>query len=68
LDNGSSFTLEGFTGMLKKFAQVISFAGVGAHCDLQCLQENFLITASQVLLDQVSDAGFNFAFLFCSAP
>jgi hypothetical protein len=30
-DNGSSFTSEGFTGMLKKFAQVISFAGVGAH-------------------------------------
>jgi len=30
-DNGSSFTSKGFTGKLCDFAQIISFAGAGAH-------------------------------------
>ena len=30
-DNGSAFTLSGFTAKLKEFAQIIHFAGTGAH-------------------------------------
>ena len=30
-DNGSAFTLSGFTAKLKEFAQIICFAGTGAH-------------------------------------
>ena len=31
LDNGSAFTSSGFTAKLKEFAQIIRFAGTGAH-------------------------------------
>jgi transposase InsO family protein len=31
LDNGSAFTSAAFTAKLQQFAQIIHFAGVGAH-------------------------------------